>query len=96
MKNKLLYTEVTEAAEKLATALRKFSGESMYCNVSVVTRDTFQDATEAPDLYTLRVHETGDGDPVGSMIIAESGFIYRAEDGNVIRVERQITAGGLE
>lgn len=96
MKNKLLYTEVTKAAEALATALRKFSGDPMYCNVSIVTRDRVQDAAEAPDVYTIRVHKANEENPVGNLLITESGFIYRAEDGKVAKIERIITGGEVD
>jgi len=95
MKKRVLYTEITKAAEDLAAALRKFSSSPMYCNVSIVTRDRIQDETEAPDVYTLRVHKADASDPVGDMILAESGLIYRTDDGKIARGDR-IISGGVE
>lgn len=93
MKNKTLYTEITKAAEDMAKALRNYSGAPMYCSVSIVTRDSIQDEKEAPDVYTLRVHEAGGSEPVGNMILAESGLIYRDEEGKIASVDRIITGG---
>ena len=92
MKKRLLYTEITKAAEELATALRKFAGVPMYANVSIVTRDRIQDEAEEPDVYTLRVHEAN-GEPVGDMILAESGLIYRDREGKITKVDRIISGG---
>lgn len=83
MKDKILYTEVTTAIENLTLALRKYSGASMYCTVSVTTRDD-DESGEAPDFYSMSVREIGNPD----VILSEGGFIYRDQDGQIIKVDR--------
>ena len=83
MKKQILYTEVTTAIEQLALALRKFSGESTFCRVEVLTRDEDQDE-EAPDLFTFGIHPGGSDE----IILSEGGWIYRDSEGKIIKVKR--------
>lgn len=82
MKKQLLYTEVTKAAEIIAQALRKYSGESLYCDVTVFSREP--DEEGEPDLYAIRIHENADE---FKNIIGEMGLIIRDEDGKIARIE---------
>lgn len=94
MKNQILYTEITKAAEALAQALRKYSDASMYAAVSVVTRDSDRKNGDTPDFYTLRVNVIKKKDKneyeATDPIIAEAGFIHRDEDGQIAKVERVV------
>ena len=83
MKDKILYTEVTTAIENLALALRKYSGASTFCRVELLTYDADQDE-EAPDLYTFGIHPGGSDE----IILSEGGWIYRDQDGKIIKVKR--------
>lgn len=88
MKKQILYTEITKAVEELATALRKFSGESVFCNVSIISRG---EAEGSPDDYTIKVHMNADGLP---LVFGEAGYIVRDTDGMIAKVER--LHGGVE
>lgn len=94
MKNQILYTEITKAAEALAQALRKYSDAPMYAAVSVVTRDSDRKNGDTPDFYTLRVEDIkkkGKNEyEVKAAIIAEAGVIHRDEDGQIAKVERVV------
>lgn len=88
MEKKMLYSDVTAAVENLTQALRKFSGESVFCNISIVTReDTKGDA----DSYTIKVHMSAEGLP---LVFSEAGYIVRDTDGMIAKVER--LHGGVE
>lgn len=97
MKNQLLHTEITKAAEDLAQALRRYSDASMYAAVTVVTRDTMRKDGDAPDFYTLRVQvvkENAEEYRATAPEIAEAGVIHRDDDGKITNVEMLI--GGVE
>ena len=88
MKKQVLYAEITKAVEDLATALRKFTGESVFCNISVISRS---EAEGSPDDYTIKVHTNTDGLP---LVFGEAGYIVRDTDGKIAKVER--LHGGVE
>lgn len=91
MKDKVLYSEVTEAAERLATALRKYSSGSIYCSLTVMSR-----SDESSDFYMVRVHETDHIEPVGRILVSESGQIVRDGDGRIERVSRTKNGGEID
>ena len=97
MKDKILRTEVTEAAERLATALRKYSSGSMYCSLTILSRNenvVSEIDGESTDFYMVRVHETNHEEPVGKILMSESGQIVRDEEGRIERVSKM--ANGVE
>ena len=91
MKNKVLYTEVLNAAEHLATVLRNYTDEPMYLNLCIFTRDAdchHEGAPDGvPDYYDVVAegaeHVYDDAEPT----IATSARVYYSEDqyGELIR-----------
>lgn len=61
MKNKVLDAEVTKHVEALAKALRSYTDEPMYLNLTIFTRDKEchleGDPEGIPDYYDVRTHE---------------------------------------
>ena len=88
MKKQILYAEITNAIEDLATALRKFSDKSVFCNVSIISRS---EAEGSPDDYVIKVHMNSKDLP---LVIGEAGYIVRDTDGKIAKVER--LHGGVE
>lgn len=88
MKKQVLYAEITKAVEDLATALRKFSDKSVFCNVSIASRSEAEDST---DDYVIKVHMNSKDLP---LVIGEAGYIVRDTDGKIAKVER--LHGGVE
>ena len=91
MKDKILQTEIIEAAERLATALRKFSGDSLYLNLTIISRDTNLVPTnedDSSDFYSFRCHETKSSNPVNEVLTAGINRIHRNEDGGIKEVTR--------
>lgn len=60
----------------------------MHCIISVSTRDTVENAEEAPDFYGILVNKIHEDGTRSEVIKSESGYLYRGEDGGIIRVER--------
>ena len=98
MRKKILETEVTKAAEHLAKVLRDFSGEPMYMNITVFSRDVEckvdGDPDGLPDYYSIIVHDADteyDENPEGyiprSIELSKSGRIYYGDDGNISEVK---------
>lgn len=94
MKNKCLYSEITTAVEAIAAALRKFDGETVNCIVSVCTRDSEKDAEEKPDFYGIYVNTFNEDKTRTEVIIGEHGYLYRGDDGGIIRTERHPEGNG--
>ena len=84
MKNKILYTEVTKAAEALSKALRAYTDEPMYLSVCVFTQDKTAicdgDPEGIPDYYSIRCHNADDIEGIVPTI-SESARVYYGEDG---------------
>lgn len=88
MENQILYTEITKAVEDIAQAIRKFSGESIFCNISVVSREK---EVGEPDSYTIKVHVNQKDLP---LVLSEAGYIIRDENDRIAKIER--TLGGFK
>ena len=86
MKNKVLYTEVKKAAEMLCNALRSYSGEPMYLNLTVFTRDNTisDDPKDIPDYYSVVVSYPDEVDEdirINSAVISESAKVFYGDEG---------------
>ena len=53
MKDKVLRTAVTSAAETIAQALHSYSDKSIFCQILIGTRD--ENMKENPDVYHVKV-----------------------------------------
>ena len=90
MKNKVLYAQVVEAAERLAVILRNYATEPMYLNLCIFTRDEGcrheGDPDGAPDYYDIIV-EGSESDDEAEPTISITSRIYYSEDryGELIR-----------
>lgn len=86
MKNKMLYTKVKEAAESLCNALRAYSDEPLYCNVTVFTRDNTiaKRPEDVPDYYNFVVaypDEVDEDIRINSTVISESAKVFYGDKG---------------
>lgn len=91
MKNKILQTEIIEAAETLANALRKYSDKSLYLNLTIISRDenlASSGLDTTTDFYSFRCHETKSTNPVSEVLTAGINRIHRNEDGGIKEVTR--------
>lgn len=63
MKYKILETEIREAAHKIAKALRAYSGDSMICDLSVLSREPIKESEGKTDSYgyIVRLYPKGCG-----------------------------------
>lgn len=53
MKDKIILTDILTASEKIARAMRAYSGESLACDVFIETRE--KDPHEGTDVVTVRL-----------------------------------------
>ena len=83
MKDKILKTNVTQAVESLCKDLRAYSGESLVCNLTIISKSTGaateDDGDTLPDWYKVRVVHTEAVDQDDS-IINQSARIYYGPD----------------
>lgn len=82
MKNRILYTELTQTIEHLSVLLRQFSGKKLYLRLAMFTRDpdsVTDDEPETPDYFSFKVAELLEGDEQEA-IIDESGRIFHSTD----------------
>ena len=99
MKNRILYTELTQTIEHLSVLLRQFSGKKLYFRAVMFTRDpdsVTDDEPEIPDYFDLKVSELLDDDEEKT-IINESGRIFHSTDDrgnelirNVLRYKSEV------
>ena len=99
MKNRILYTELTQTIEHLSVLLRQFSGKKLYFRAVMFTRDpdsVTDDEPEIPDYFDLKVSELLDDDEEKT-IINESGRIFHSIDDrgnelirNVLRYKSEV------
>ena len=102
MKNRILYTELTQTIEHLSVLLRQFSGKKLYFRAVMFTRDpdsVTDDEPEIPDYFDLKVSELLEGDEGDKeeTIINESGRIFHSTDDrgndlirNVLRYKSEV------
>ena len=86
MKDKILQTKVTQAAETLAKALRDYNGDEMILRVTVFTRDPEckeeGDPDGVPDFYSIVVHDANvDYDTPIDTTLSASARIYYDDEG---------------
>lgn len=86
MKDKILLTEVRKAAEQLCNALRSYTDEPLYCNLTVFTRDNTiaKEPKDIPDYYSVIValpDEVDEDIHISSAVISESAKVFYGEDG---------------
>lgn len=90
MKDKVLRTAVTSAAESIAQALHSYSDKEIYCEILVNTRD--------PDMLTIRVEYANECDRGDVPILHDVAEVtYSIDHGNeLIRNVKYISQEGGE
>lgn len=83
MESALLETKLHELAQEAAKALREYSGEPMYCDIVVFTRND-KDGEDV-DTYSITAAPSLPEEP--DFRVKDSVEIKRAEDGGILRTK---------
>ena len=97
MKDKVLRTAVTSAAESIAQALHSYSDKGVFCEIVVRTRDPFY--KDSPDVVNIRVEYAKACDRGDVPILEEVGKVtYLIDHGNELirNVEYTSQEGGKD
>ena len=95
MKDKVLRTAVTSAAESIAQALHSYSDKEVFCEIVVNTRDPFY--KDNPDILSIRVEYANECDRGDVPILDDVAKVtYSIDHGNELirRVEPIGEEGG--
>ena len=95
MKDKILKTEISAAAERIARALRAYTDNPMNCNLTVETRDS--EPVEDGDFYTIEISFSGENEENVDIInqIVKITYIFDQFEGEKIK-KTEIIFGGSE
>ena len=81
MKDKVLHTAVTSAAESIAQALHSYSDKEVFCEIVVNTRDPFYE--DNPDILSIRVEYANECDRGDVPILHDVAKVtYSIDHGN--------------
>jgi len=95
MKDKVLRTAVTSAAESIAQALHSYSDKEVFCEIVVSTRE--QCHKDNPDVLSIKVEYANDCDRGDVPILEDVGKVtYSIDHGNELirNVEYESQEGG--
>lgn len=99
MKDKVLKAKITKSVEEIAVALRNYTDEPLYLNITVFSRDNtvrlFGDPEGTPDFYSIRCHSTEnlEADNI-DLIIGKSARVYYSQDKDTEELIRTVIPFG--